>query len=89
MIITFEIIKLINHHNRGQFIFVRQLKMTEPLNIHDGALLNGFPICHYTEMYPFSREGSVGFDIYVFRPIALNGYPKGFFQEGQIVELAL
>jgi len=41
-------------------------------------------------MYPFSREeGAPQIDMYVFRPTEIAGYPKGLFQEGQIVELII
>jgi hypothetical protein len=57
--------------------------------IKEGSLLNGIPIFHYLEMYPFSKEEDPQFDVYVFRPIELKGYPRDFFQEGQVVELTL
>jgi hypothetical protein len=88
MTIEFEIIKLSDHHNRGQFIFARHLNFKEPVSIKGGALLNGIPVYHYLEMYPFSKEqGEPQFDVYVFRTTELKGYPKDFFQEGQIAEL--
>ena len=88
MVLKFEIIKLFDHHNRGQFIAARQLNFKEPTEIKEGALLNGIPVYHYLEMYPISKEqGEPQLDIYVFRPTELEGYPKGSFQEGQIVEL--
>lgn len=89
MVIEFEILKLFDHHNRGQFIAARQLNFKEPLVIKEGSLLNNIPIFHYLEMYPLSQEGNHQFDVYFFRPIELNGYPKGYFQEGQVVELIL
>ena len=89
MVIEFKILKLFDHHNRGQFIAARQLNFKEPLVIKEGSLLNGIPIFHYLEMYPFSKEEDPQFDIYVFRPTELKGYTKGFFQEGQVVELTL
>ena len=90
MIIEFKILKLFDHHNRGQFIAARQLNFKEPLVIKEGSLLSGIPIYHYLEMYPFSKEvGNRQFDIYVFRPTELKGYPKEFFQEGQVVKLTL
>lgn len=89
MVIEFKIIKLFNHHNRGQFIAARQLNFKEPLQIKEGSLLNGIPVFHYVEMYPLSKEEDPQFDVYVFRPTAIKGYPPGFFKEGQIVELIL
>jgi hypothetical protein len=90
MVIEFKILKLFDHHNRGQFIAARQLNFKEPLVIKEGSLLNGIPIYHYLEMYPFSKEdGDPQFDIYIFRPTELKGYPKEFFKEGEVVELTL
>ncbi len=90
MVIEFIILKLFDHHNRGQFIVACQLNFKEPLVIKEDSLLNGIPIYHYLEMYPFSKEEKdPQFDIYVFRPTELKGYPKEFFQEGQVVELSL
>ncbi|MCW3464020.1 hypothetical protein [Chitinophaga nivalis] len=87
MIRKFEIIKLFDHHNRGQFIVTRQIDFKEAIEIKEGALLNGIPVYHYLEMYPISNEqGKSQFDIYVFRP-ALERFPKGYFQVGQITEL--
>lgn len=88
MVLKFEIIKLFNHHNRGQFVVARQMDFKEPVVINDGALLNGIPVYHYLEMYLICKEeGEPQFDIYVFRPTELKGYPKDTFQEGQFVEL--
>jgi hypothetical protein len=88
MVLSFEIIKLFDHHNRGQFIVARQLNFKEPVTIIEGALLKGIPVYHYLDMYPIAKEEKEPkFDIYVFRPIELSGYPKEHFQEGQIVEL--
>ena len=87
MVLKFEIVKLFDHHNRGQFIAARQLNFKEPTKIKEGALLNGVPVYHNLEMYPISKEEESQFDMYVFRPTELRGYPKGTFQEGQIVEL--
>ena len=52
MIILFEIIYLVDHHNRGQFIFARHLQVDQPLLVREGATLHGFPVYHYTAMYP-------------------------------------
>ena len=89
MIIKFEILKLFDHHNRGQFIVARQLDFKQPLVIKEGSLLKGIPVYHYLELQPLSEDQGPQFDIYVFRPTELKGYPKEFFQEGQIVELTI
>jgi hypothetical protein len=87
MVLKFEIVKLFAHHNRGQFIAARQLNFKEPAKIKEGALLNGIPVYHYLEMCPNLKEEEPQFDMYVFRPMELRGYPKDIFKEGQIVEL--
>lgn len=89
MVLKFKIVKLFDHHNRGQFIAARQLNFKEPTKIKEGALLNGVPVYHYLEMHPISKEEEEESqsDMYVFRPTELRGYLKGTFQEGQIVEL--
>lgn len=89
MRIEFKIIKLIDHHNRGQFIAARQLNFKEPVIIKEGSLLNGIPIYHYLEINQFSEEKNTEFEIYFFRPTELEGYPKVHFEEGQVVELIL
>lgn len=86
MVLKFEIIKLFDHHNRGQFIAARLLYFKEPVVINDGAILNGIPVYHFLEMHPISKkQREPQFDIYVFRPTKLKGYPKGIFQEGEDV----
>jgi hypothetical protein len=89
MVFEFKILKLFEHHNCGQFFVAWQLNFKESLAIEDGSLLNGIPIFHYLEMYPFSNNDNSKFDIYVYRPTPLEGYPREFFQEGQVVELIL
>jgi hypothetical protein len=88
MIILFEIIYLVDHHNRGHFIFARHLQVDQPLLMREGATLHGFPVYHYTAMYPMSdRDGNPRLDIYVFRCDPFR-YPDGHFHVGQIVELS-
>ena len=87
MIHQFQITYLRNHHNRGQFIFARQLHFDQPITVQEGALLHRISVYHYEAMYPLSdRHGQPQPDIYVFRPV-LERYPDGHFQEGQLVEL--
>ncbi len=56
MVLDFEIIKLFDHHNRGQAIAARQLNFERPVEIQEGALLNGIPVYHYLDMYPIAKE---------------------------------
>jgi len=87
MVQKFEIIKLFDHHNRGQFIVAKQLNFQQLINIKEGAALNGIPVFHYLDMYPLKDEHEQPrLDVYVFRPI-LERFSQGHFQEGQIVEL--
>lgn len=87
MTLKFEIIKLFDHHNRGQFIVTRQLNFEETIEVKEESLLNGIPVYHYLEMYPIANEqGKSQFDIYIFRP-TFKRFPKDYFQVGQIVEL--
>ncbi|MGB8193298.1 MAG: hypothetical protein WCF67_15315 [Chitinophagaceae bacterium] len=87
MIYKFEILKLFDHHNRGQFIVCRQSNFEELVNVKEGALLKGIPVYHYTEMYPITDEhGQPRPDVYVLRPV-LERFPDGHFEEGQIVDL--
>lgn len=83
----FQIIKLFEHHNRGQFIVVRQLNFKEFIEIKEGALLNDISVYHYKDMYPMlDKLGQPVFDICVLRPV-LERFPKDYFKEGQIVQL--
>jgi hypothetical protein len=87
MVHLFEIIHLVDHHNRGQFIFARHLDARQPLVVREGARLHGFPVYHYMDMYPMSDgDGNSRPNIYVFRPDPAR-YPAGHFQVGQMVEL--
>jgi len=87
MVHLFEIIHLVDQHNRGQFIFARQLNVDQPLVVQEGARLHGFPVYHYMDMYQISDgDGNSRPDIYVF-PTDPARYPDGHFQVGQMVEL--
>ena len=90
MVLSFEIIRLFDHHNRGQFIAARQLNFTEPVVIEEGALLNGIPVYHYLNMYPIAKEEKEPkFDIYVFRPVNYIPFTEELFQEAEKVELQI
>jgi hypothetical protein len=88
MIRKFEIIKLINHHNRGQFIFARHIGDNNKIIIREVSELAGIPIYHYLEMSKNANEHSqLPLDVFLFRPIELGSFPTDYFIEGQLVEL--
>ncbi len=90
MIRKFEILKIIKHHNRGQFIFARHIDPAFSIIVKDGSIFGGIPIYHYLEMYSSLPENEkLPTDRFVFRPLYLKGFPDGYFKEGQIVELLL
>ena len=82
----FEIMKIFDHHNRGQFIFVRRLKAGADLTVREGSLLEGIPIYHYLDIPKMLDENQQArLDIFVFRP--LSRFPAHYFKEGQLVKL--
>ena len=85
MPVEFEIIRIFSHHNRGHFIIARQLDFKEPLKIGEGSILNGIPVYHYLEMYPWSKDDEdPRFDIYVFRPVNYIPFTEELFQEAHL-----
>jgi hypothetical protein len=90
MFIEFEIIKIFKHHSRGLFIISRLLNFKEAFEIKEGSFLNGIPIYHYLEMYPWPKaDAEPRFDIYVFRSVNYTPFSEGIFHEGEKVELRL
>jgi len=88
MALAFEIMRVSYHHNRGQFIFARQLKIGVDFEVKDGAILGGVPIYHYVEMQRLLDENKgQRLDVFVFRP--LKPSQKADFVQGQLVELVL
>ncbi|MBK6827226.1 MAG: hypothetical protein IPG86_10235 [Chitinophagaceae bacterium] len=88
MIQEFEIMQVFNHHNRGQFIFARQIKAGQDFDIKEGSLLGGVPIYQYLDMPRILDDnGQPRLDVFVFKP--LINLPTANFQVGQIVELIL
>ena len=80
--------KVFDHHNRGQFIFARQVNAGQDFEIKEGSLLGGIPIYHYIDMPRMLDEnGQPRLDVFVFRPLALTKFPADNFHEGQLVEL--
>ena len=46
----FEIMKVFDHHNRGQFIFARQLDAGRDFEVKEGSMLGGIPIYQYLDI---------------------------------------
>ena len=90
MIQEFEIMKVLDHHNRGQFIFARQVNVGQDFHIKEGSLLGDIPIYHYIDTPRMLDEnGQPQLDVYVFRPLSLIKFPDNHFQEGQLVNLVV
>ena len=88
MVENFEIMKVFDHHNRGQFIFARQVLIGQDFEVREGSLLGGIPIFHYLEMPRMLDENNQPrLDVFVFRP--LERFPADYFKEGQVVELII
>ncbi|MGG9962493.1 hypothetical protein [Ferruginibacter sp. SUN106] len=82
MVQKFEIIKIVKHHNRGQFIFARHNDTTQCIIVKEGSIFGGIPVYHYTDI-------EVDAGIYTFRPLNLAGFPDNHFQAGQVTDLLL
>jgi hypothetical protein len=88
MVQEFEVMKVFDQHNRGQFIFARQVNVGQSFKVKEGSLLGGIPVYHYLEMPRMLDEnGQPRLDVFVFRPLSLNKFPADYFQEGLIVAL--
>ncbi|MGN8059770.1 hypothetical protein ACTJKN_26065 [Pedobacter sp. 22163] len=87
MMLTFAIIYVSYHHNRGQFIFAQLLDSKLDFEIKD-AVFGGIPIYNYVEMpRMLDNNGEPRLDVFVFRPI--KPMQAGDFVKGQLVELIL
>ena len=83
---AFEIMKIFDHHNRGQFILARRLNVGSDFTVREGSLLGGIPIYHYLDMPKmFDENQQPRLDVFVFRP--LSRFPADYFREGQLVGL--
>jgi hypothetical protein len=66
MTYVFDIIKVLWHHNRGNFIFARHKGERHDFTIPDGSLLGDITVDHYREMGPIKDENGVPqIDIFV------------------------
>jgi hypothetical protein len=88
MVQEFEIMKVLDHHNRGQFIFARQVIIGNDIEVKEGSLLGGVPIYHYLDIPRMLDENDQPqLDVFVFRP--LDRFPADYFREGQLVKLVV
>jgi len=88
MVRNFEVIKLITHHNRGLFIFVRHLGTDHNFQVAEGSIFGGLPIYNYQEMQPIhDKNKNPQPDIFVFRPLAIEQYFDKRFKEGMKITL--
>lgn len=88
MVQNFEIMKVFDPHNRGQFIFARQINVGDNFEVKEGSKLGGVPILQYLDMPRMPDENQQQrLDVFVFRP--LDRFPSDHFSEGQIVELVI
>jgi len=89
MVQNFEIIKIIKHHNRGQFIFARLINGGSDFEVKEGSMLGGVPVNPYLDMPRILDENQQPrLDVFVFRPVEFV-YSADLFKEGQLVELVI
>jgi hypothetical protein len=88
MVKDFEIMRVFNHHNRGQFIFARHLGDNHNFKVKEGSMLEGIAIYHYVDIPAIDDENNEQrLDVFVFRPLDL--FPGDRFKEGQLVKLVI
>ena len=88
MVHHFEIMKVFDHHNRGQFIFARHIEVAHDFEVKEGSVFGGIPVYHYLEIPRILDENQQPrLDVFVFRP--LDRFPGDYFKEGQLVELVI
>ena len=89
MVQNFEIIKIIKHHNRGQFIFARLINSGSDFEVKEGSMLNGVPVNPYVDIPRILDENQQPrLDVFVFRPMEFV-YSADLFKERQLVELVI
>lgn len=82
----FEVIQVFDHHNRGQFIFARQIDIGNNFKVKEGTLFGSIAIDQYLDMPRIlDKEEKQRMDVFIFRPI--ERFPSDYFTEGQIVDL--
>lgn len=90
MKLSFEILYVSYHHNRGDLIIASLIEGDVNFHIKDGAVLGGIPIYHYVEMPRLLNEdGNPRLDVFAFRPLSLKRLSHDYFVKGQQVELDL
>ncbi|MDZ4793238.1 MAG: hypothetical protein SGI83_03080 [Bacteroidota bacterium] len=88
MVQEFEIMKILDLHNRGQFIFVRQINVGSNFEVKEGSKVGGVPVQQYLDIPRILDDNQhQRLDVFVFRP--LDRISSKFFKEGQLVELII
>jgi hypothetical protein len=88
MIQNFEIMKIFDLHNRGQFILARHIEVGSNFELKEGSNFGGILIYQYLDMPRMIDENQQQrLDVFVFRP--LDRFPSEYFKEGQFVELLI
>jgi hypothetical protein len=88
MIQKFEVIKVLDLLNRGQFIFAKQIEIGHDFKLKEGTLFGNIPLYQYLDMPRILDENQKQRkDVFVFKPI--RSFPSDYFKEGQIVELVI
>lgn len=88
MIFYFEIVNVLDHHNRGQFIFARIKSNEEILDVKEGSLFGGIPIYHYLDMQKLLGAKENEPRVFCFCPL-IKRFPNDYFSIGQIVTLEM
>lgn len=87
MVLTFEIIHISYHHNRGQFILALLLDGELDFEVKD-AVFGSIAIYNYVEIPRLLDDnGKPRLDVFTFRPI--KPMSEGVFVQGQRAELVL
>ena len=87
MAYEFEVIDVIWHHNRGDFIFARHLGNNHDFAVTEGAIFGDIPIYHYMETQTMKGWKSEDPSVFVFKPVSMERLPENYFSNGQKVTL--
>lgn len=86
----FEVLKVVWHHNRGNFIFAKHLGNSHDFDIPDGAVLGDVPVYSYEPLRGVKDKNGVSRpEMFVFQPISLKWLADNHFTEGQQVKLII
>ena len=85
---NFEIMKVFDHRNLGQFIFARQINAGQNFELKEGSMLGSVTLFQYLDIPRIlDKNGKQRLDVFVFRP--LSCFSSDSFEEGQVVELII